>query len=70
VTAVNAEKKRAEDEGIPYIFLNAGDTFQGTLWYNVYKWEVVAPFIEMLGLDAMVRLLASTARPKHPDREI
>ena len=37
------------------IFLNAGDTYQGTTWYTVHKWRVVAHFIQMIGLDAMVR---------------
>jgi len=36
------------------LFLNAGDTYQGTTWYTVHKWKVVAHFIQMIGLDAMV----------------
>ncbi|KAF4532379.1 hypothetical protein B566_EDAN004460 [Ephemera danica] len=35
------------------IFLNAGDTYQGTVWYTLHKWPVVAKFIQMIGLDAM-----------------
>jgi 2',3'-cyclic-nucleotide 2'-phosphodiesterase (5'-nucleotidase family) len=37
------------------VFLNAGDTYQGTTWYTVHKWSVVAHFMQMIGLDAMVR---------------
>ncbi|XP_046602712.1 apyrase isoform X2 [Neodiprion lecontei] len=35
------------------IFLNAGDNFQGTLWYNVHGWNVTATFMNMLPHDAM-----------------
>ncbi|XP_076182578.1 apyrase isoform X2 [Ptiloglossa arizonensis] len=35
------------------IFLNAGDHFQGTLWYNVHRWNVTATFMNMLPHDVM-----------------
>ena len=35
------------------IFLNAGDFYQGTVWYTLYKWEIVAKFAELLKFDAM-----------------
>ncbi|EDS27505.1 5' nucleotidase [Culex quinquefasciatus] len=35
------------------IFLNAGDNFQGTLWYNLYRWNVTSRFLNMLPADAM-----------------
>ncbi|XP_015438966.1 PREDICTED: apyrase-like [Dufourea novaeangliae] len=35
------------------IFLNAGDHFQGTLWYNVHRWNVTAVFMNMLPHDVM-----------------
>lgn len=41
------------------IFLNAGDTYQGNIWYVLHKWKVVAHFIELIGLDAMVSLHTS-----------
>jgi 2',3'-cyclic-nucleotide 2'-phosphodiesterase (5'-nucleotidase family) len=47
---VNEIKSKEEN----VIFLNAGDTYQGTVWYTVHKWPVVAKFIQMIGLDAMV----------------
>lgn len=36
------------------VFLNAGDNFQGTLWYNVFKWNVTQYFLNLLPVDAMV----------------
>lgn len=39
------------------IFLNAGDNFQGTFWYNVHKWNVTQHFLNKLPTDAYVRHL-------------
>jgi 2',3'-cyclic-nucleotide 2'-phosphodiesterase (5'-nucleotidase family) len=39
------------------IFLNAGDNFQGTLWYTKFKWNVTAQFMNMLPHDALVIIL-------------
>ena len=36
------------------IVLNAGDNFQGTLWYIVHKWNVTQHFLNKLPLDAIV----------------
>jgi len=38
------------------VFLNAGDNFQGTLWYTKFKWNVTAYFLNMLPLDALVTI--------------
>ncbi|XP_075233853.1 snake venom 5'-nucleotidase-like [Lycorma delicatula] len=35
------------------LFLNAGDTFQGTPYYSIFKWEVIADFIDDLKIDVM-----------------
>lgn len=35
------------------LFLNAGDEFQGTLYYTVYKGEKIATTLNQLGFDAM-----------------
>lgn len=35
------------------IYLNAGDNFQGTLWYNIGRWNVTAQFLNMLKADVM-----------------
>ncbi|XP_012139780.2 apyrase isoform X1 [Megachile rotundata] len=48
-TAVNRLMK---DRPNP-IFLNAGDNFQGTFWYNVHRWNVTATFMNMLPHDVM-----------------
>ncbi|KAG5347126.1 APY Apyrase, partial [Acromyrmex charruanus] len=49
-TAVNQLMKERPNA----IFLNAGDHFQGTLWYNIHRWNVTAVFMNMLPHDAMV----------------
>ncbi|XP_054262335.1 protein 5NUC-like [Macrosteles quadrilineatus] len=48
-----AKKKDAAQAGRPTIFLNAGDTFQGTPYYTFFKWPIVSQFIDMLGIDVM-----------------
>ncbi|KAF5349541.1 hypothetical protein D9756_008780 [Leucocoprinus leucothites] len=35
------------------LFLNAGDEFQGTLFYTIYKGEKIAETLNQLGFDAM-----------------
>uniref|UniRef100_A0A182N309 Apyrase n=1 Tax=Anopheles dirus TaxID=7168 RepID=A0A182N309_9DIPT len=35
------------------LYLNAGDNFQGTLWYNLLRWNVTAHLIKQLPPDAM-----------------
>lgn len=35
------------------IYLNAGDNFQGTLWYNIHRWNVTVELLNMLPADAM-----------------
>ncbi|CAH0678029.1 unnamed protein product [Spodoptera exigua] len=34
------------------LLLNAGDSFQGTLWYNILRWNVTQDFMNMLPHDA------------------
>lgn len=50
VTAVAAARERA---GGPVILLDAGDQFQGSLFYTQYKGAVAAEFMPRLGYDAM-----------------
>lgn len=45
--------RQARNSSTPTLFLNAGDTYQGSVWYNVYKWEVVAKFLNILAPDAI-----------------
>ncbi|KAK0166412.1 hypothetical protein PV328_004835 [Microctonus aethiopoides] len=35
------------------VFLNAGDHYQGTLWYNVHRWNATAVFLNMLPHDVI-----------------
>jgi 5'-nucleotidase len=35
------------------IYLNAGDNFQGTFWYNFFQWNVTSYFLNLLPADAM-----------------
>ncbi|XP_041788378.1 apyrase-like [Anopheles merus] len=35
------------------IYLNAGDSFQGTIWYTLLRWNVTAYFLNLLPADAM-----------------
>ena len=42
--------KHAEEN---VVWLNAGDFFQGTVWYTQFKWRVVALFNNLLDFDAM-----------------
>ncbi len=42
-----------ENQKSKALFLNGGDNFQGTVWYALYKWQVVAKFVKMLKYDAM-----------------
>ncbi|XP_058838568.1 apyrase-like [Topomyia yanbarensis] len=35
------------------MYFNAGDNFQGTLWYNMHRWNATVEFLNMLPADAM-----------------
>lgn len=49
VTAIAAARDRAENS----ILVDGGDQFQGTLFYQYYKGDVAAEFMNLLGYDAM-----------------
>jgi len=52
VTAVKRVKN--EDQGSNgALWINAGDFFQGTLWYTKFKWRMVTQMNAMLNFDAM-----------------
>jgi 5'-nucleotidase len=50
VTAVAEARERAGDN---VVLLDAGDQFQGSLFYQQYKGDVAAEFMNLLGYDAM-----------------
>ncbi|XP_047349466.1 protein 5NUC-like [Vespa velutina] len=45
--------RQARNSSIPTLFLNAGDTYQGSVWFNIYKWKIVAKFLNILAPDAI-----------------
>lgn len=55
---------RALEKNPNLILLNAGDNFEGTLWYNVHKWNVTQYFLNKLPTDAYVRYLALSLNKK------
>ena len=47
------------------IYVDAGDLFQGTVWYTIHRWRAAAHFANLLNLTAMViALLTITYRYK------
>lgn len=54
--AVTAIKKLLATRVNP-IYLNAGDNFQGTLWYSFGRWNVTSQFLNMLNADAIVSFI-------------
>ncbi|CAI6346000.1 unnamed protein product [Macrosiphum euphorbiae] len=53
-TAVDRERRRADADSVDgTLFLNAGDTFQGTAFYSFFKWRAVERMIRTLGIDVM-----------------
>lgn len=44
--------KHLNSTSINPIYLNAGDNFQGTLWYNIGRYNVTNQFLNMLSADA------------------
>ena len=58
-----ATKVRQIRRAEPHVLLlDAGDQYQGTIWFTVYKGVEVAHFMNALGYDAMVRRRAREAR--------
>ncbi|KAM4529430.1 5'-nucleotidase [Fundulus diaphanus] len=48
------EIQRIRDQESNVLLLDAGDQFQGTVWFNYYKGAEAAHFMNKLGYDAMV----------------
>jgi 5'-nucleotidase len=40
------------------IYLNIGDNFVGTLWYELFGWNVTSLFLNMISADATVCLIS------------
>ena len=56
--AVKLARSSSKNKNTQCLFLIAGDIYQGTLAYTIYKWKIVAKLTNMLEPDAMVRLTA------------
>jgi 5'-nucleotidase/UDP-sugar diphosphatase len=54
VTAVNALRDEMAAKGEPIIVLEAGDAFQGSLFFTAYSGQAEAEMLNRIGLDAMV----------------
>jgi 5'-nucleotidase / UDP-sugar diphosphatase len=52
-TAIEQERGRLQSAGENVVLLNAGDNFQGSLYYTFYKAKVVADFLNELGFDVV-----------------
>lgn len=46
--------KELQKTRVNSIYLNAGDNFQGSLWYTLGGWNVTSYFLNMLNADAVV----------------
>lgn len=54
-TAVDRERRRTDAGPVDgALFLNAGDTFQGSVYYSFLKWRAVERMVRTLGIDVMV----------------
>jgi 5'-nucleotidase len=53
-TAINSLRDRLRAEGQNVIVLDAGDQFQGSLFFTTYRGAAEAEFMETIGFDAMV----------------
>ena len=51
---VYAAVKKLKTDNPDSILLNAGDNFQGTLWYNLFKWNATQYFLNLLEADVYV----------------
>uniref|UniRef100_A0A336MEE1 apyrase n=1 Tax=Culicoides sonorensis TaxID=179676 RepID=A0A336MEE1_CULSO len=51
VTVVKQLKEKLKDKNP--LYLNAGDNFQGSLWYSFKRWNVTSQFLNLLRADVM-----------------
>lgn len=49
-----ARSKAETGMGPKVLYLNAGDTYTGTVWFTVHKWRIVVDFLNALMPDVMV----------------
>ncbi|GJQ84628.1 hypothetical protein Trydic_g12658 [Trypoxylus dichotomus] len=46
-----ARKDAAAGKEPPVLYLNAGDTYTGTIWFSVHRWKIAARFLNALKPD-------------------
>lgn len=51
---IKQARQRAISEQMPLFLLDAGDSFQGTLYFSCFKGQANAALLNQLGIDAMV----------------
>ena len=54
--AIKEVRVNAAKQNKHVILLNAGDIFQGTVWYSKYKWKYMARFTNILNITAAVSI--------------
>lgn len=47
-------RKQADAGGVPVLYLNAGDTYTGTPWFQLFKENILSAFLNKLKPDAIV----------------
>ena len=52
-TLIRERRAAREAEGVPVITLDAGDQFQGSLFYTTYRGQAEVEFMNAIGFDAM-----------------
>lgn len=52
-TRVNQLRQQAKESGKGFLFLHAGDCFQGTLYFSLFKGRANAELLNALNIDAM-----------------
>ncbi|XP_020804965.1 apyrase isoform X2 [Drosophila serrata] len=52
-TVTTVRRLLQEQAELNPIYINAGDSFQGTLWYNIGRWNVTQQLLNLLPADAM-----------------
>lgn len=55
--AADYKTQEAALKGRHTIFLNAGDTYEGTAYFTFYRWKIVTKMMSMLGFDVIVSIL-------------
>ncbi|XP_064542713.1 protein 5NUC-like isoform X2 [Drosophila montana] len=50
---VRKYREEAKNGGTPALYLNAGDTYSGTVWFTVFKDEIASTLLNKLQPDAM-----------------